>query len=297
MAASLSSGTFCLMPLSPARIIAVLAVALAVAMGVAEARTNSHRAPARAVACHPRLTVLARGQGSPDDLAWDGRTLLVSDINQGTVGVVARGHVRTVVAHLREPEGIVPGPHRSLIVAEQGTNSVVEVDLPKGSRTTLAKLPLPAGKTGVDSINPDGPAAVYVPDSARGRLYVLHLRSRKLTLVASGMTRPVAAIHWGNAVVVADEYANRIWKIGHTRTPLAPVAVPDDLAVISHHLIASSLLGDVWEVAPRLRMLSSAFSPTTSDPQGLVADGSGSAIVADQSRNAIYRLSALSGCL
>jgi hypothetical protein len=111
------------------------------------------------------------------------------------------------------------------------------------------------------------------------------------------MTRPVAAIHWGNAVVVADEYANRIWKIGHIRTALAPVPVPDDFAVISHHLIASSLVGQVWEVAPHLRMLSSAFTPTTSDPQGLVADGPGAVLVADQSRNAIYRLSALSGCL
>jgi hypothetical protein len=149
----------------------------------------------------------------------------------------------------------------------------------------------------VDDINAAGPAAVYVPDSARGRLYVLDLRSRKLSLVASGMIRPVAAIHWGNAVVVADEYANAIWEIGHTRTRLAAVPLPDDLAVISHHLIAVSLAGEVWEVAPRLRLLSSAFAPTTSDPQGLVADGPDSVVVADQSRNTIYRLSELSGCL
>lgn len=285
------------MPRSSVRIIVLVSVALSAILGVADAKTGSQRAGARVVACHSRLTVVAHGQGSPDDLAWQGRKLLVSDINQGTVGVVAHRRVHTVVAHLREPEGIVPGPHHSLIVAEQATNRVVEIDPRKRLRTTLAKLPLPPGQTGVDGINADGRAALYVPDSARGRLYVLHRRSRKLTLVASGMTRPVAAIRWGNAVVVADEYASTIWKIGHTRTRLAAITLPDDLAVISHHLIATSLLGQVWEVAPRLRRLSSAFSPTASDPQGLVADGRASVLIADQARNAIYRLSRLSGCL
>jgi hypothetical protein len=282
---------------SSARITTVVLAAFVALLGLAEARSPSRPASAAPVACHPRLRLVAHAQGSPDDLAWAGRTLLVSDINQGTVGVVARGHVHTVVAHLREPEGIVPAPGHSLIVAEQATNRVLEIKLPKRSRTVLASLPLPPGKTGVDDINAHGPDAVYVPDSARGRLYVLHLPSRKLSLVASGMIRPVAAIHWGNAVAVADEYASTVWIIGRGRMRLAAIPVPDDLAVISNHLIAVSLIGEVWEVAPRLRMLSSAFSPTTGDPQGLVADGPESVLVADQSRNGVYRLSGLSGCL
>jgi streptogramin lyase len=265
-------------------------------LGLADASTASHPAGGRAAACQPQLKVVAHAQGSPDDLAWDRGKLLVSDINQGTVGFVARGHVTTLFAHLHLPEGIVPGPDKSLLVAEQGTNSVVEIK-PNGSRTTLAKLPLPSGKEGVDGINADGPGAVFVPDSARGRLYVLHLESRKRTLLASGMNRPVAAIPWSNAVVVADEYANVIWRVSHRRTQMAKVPVPDDLAIISNHLIASSLVGEVWEVAPHLQLLSKAFSPTTSDPQGMVADGPYSVLLAVQSRNAIYRLSALAGCL
>jgi hypothetical protein len=275
----------------------VAAVALAALVGLAAASSKSRPAQARAAACHPSVSFVVHGQGSPDDLVWDGRMLLVSDINGGMIGVLAHGRVRTLVAHIREPEGIVPGPDHSLIVAEQATDRVLEIKLPRGSRTTLAKLPLPSGKTGVDGINADGPAAVYIPDSARGRLYVLHLRSRKLSLVASGMIRPVAAINWGNAVVVADEYANAVWRIGGQRTKLAAVPLPDDLTVISHHLIATSLTGEVWEIAPHLRMLSSAFSPSTSDPQGLVADGPDSVLVADESRNAVYRLSRLTGCL
>ena len=173
-----------------------------------------------------RVSRIARGQGSPDDLAWDGRTLLVSDINGGTIGTVGHGHVRTLVGHLREPEGIVPGPGHSLIVAEQATNRVLEIKLRDGSRTTLAELPLPAGKSGVDGINADGSGAVYIPDSARGRVYVLHLRSHKLSLVARGMNRPVAAINWSHATVVADEYANAVWRIGPRRTRLAAVPCP-----------------------------------------------------------------------
>ena len=284
------------MSLSPARMSALLLVALAAFWGLAEARTNSHHARTRAAACHAGLSVVAHAQGSPDDLAWDGRTLLVSDLNQGTVGVVAHGRVRTVAAHLAEPEGIVPGPRHSLIVAEQATDRVTKLDFAPRSRTTLAKLPLPPGKTGVDGINADGPTAVFVPDSARGRLYVLHLHPRKLSLLATGMNRPVAAIRWGHNVVVADEYANAIWSIARTRTRLTGVPLPDDLAVVSGHLIANSLIGQVWEVAPRPHMISAAFTPATSDPQGLVADGPASILLADQSRNTIYRMS-LSGCL
>jgi hypothetical protein len=280
-----------------ARATTAACIGLAVLGGLVAAGLASPAKHARAASCSPTVRLIAHGQGSPDDLVWDGRTLWVSDINGGKVGFVRHGRVHTLVTHLREPEGMVPGPSGSLIVAEQGKNRITEVRLPGGARTTLAKLPLPAGKTGVDGINADGTGAVFVPDSARGRLYALHLRSRKLSLLATGMIRPVAAIKWHHAVVVADEYANAIWRIGRGRTKLAGVPLPDDLAVVSHHLIASSLVGEVWEVAPRLRKLTSAFAPTTSDPQGMVADGPDAVLVTDQSRNAIYRLSRLARCL
>ncbi|HWE34900.1 MAG TPA: hypothetical protein VG410_15515 [Solirubrobacteraceae bacterium] len=259
---------------------------------------GSHGARAAITGCHPRLRVIAHGQGSPDDLVWDGRMLLSGDLARGTVAVIAHGHAHTIASHFAAPEGIVPGPGGSLIVAAQKTNSIVEQPLPTGSRRTLAKLPLPHGKEGVDGINADGTGAIFVPDSARGRLYVLKLSSRKLTLIASGLTRPVAAIRWDHAIVVADEYANAIWRIaGKQRTSLGTVPVPDDLAVISHHLISSSLLGGVWEIAPHLRKLTDAFAPAASDPQGLVADGPDALVASDQSRNTIYRLSNLAGCL
>jgi streptogramin lyase len=286
------------MPRSLGRLAAIpaLVLGLATAAGFAQAHTSAAR---RAAACHLRVTVIAHGQGSPDDLAWDGGRLLVSDINQGTVGVVAHGRVRTLVSGLRSPEGIVSGPHGTLIIAAQGTNSVVELTPPRGPRTTLARLPIKAGQEGIDSIDADDSGAVFVPDSARGRLYVLQLHPRTLRLLARGLVRPVAAINWHGAIVVADEYASAVWRVdrhGH-HTKLASLPLPDDLAVVSGHLLANSLAGAVWEVAPHPHVLSSAFAPTVTDPQGLAADGPGAVVVADQGRNTIERLSHLAGCL
>jgi hypothetical protein len=276
-----------------ARTTALVLSGLVALVAASSASGGSRAHPA---ACEPRLRLIAHGQGSPDDLVWDGHTLLVSDINSGRIGAVEHGKVRTLVRHIRDPEGIIPGPRHSLIVAAQGTNSIIEINLSTGARTTLARLPLPKGQEGIDGINADGPSAVFVPDSARGRLYILHLHSRKLSLVATGMIRPVAAINWRGAIVVADEYASALWRIRHGRTRLARITLPDDLAVVSHHLISSSLVGSVWVAAPHLVKLTSAFAPTATDPQGLVADGSDAVIVADQERNAIYRLSRLAGC-
>ncbi len=282
---------------------ALTAATLAALVGLAQAMGGSGQSHARSTAatCGSRVTQIAHGQGSPDDLAWDGRSLLVSDLNGGTIDIVAHGHSRTLVRGLSAPEGIVPGPGHSLIVAAQGTNSVVRVRLPDGKQRTLVRLPLPKGMEGIDGIDANGPESVYVPDSARARLYSLRLATAKLTLIAAGhgLIRPVAAINWHGHPVIADEYTNAVWTVGRNgiAVKLAHVPLPDDLAVVSGHLIANSLVGQIWEVAPHLRMLSSAFMPTATDPQGLVADGPDAVLIADQGRNGIYRLSNLAGCL
>lgn len=55
------------------------------------------------------------GLGSPDDLAWTVGTLLASDIKRGRIGFVAHRRVRTLVDHIRRPDGIVPGPSHCVI--------------------------------------------------------------------------------------------------------------------------------------------------------------------------------------
>lgn len=256
------------------------------------AAVGARSASGAAAGCHPSVSLLVRAQGSPDDLAWEGSQLLVSDINRGTIGTVVRGRVKTLVGHIREPEGIVPRPPHSLVVAEQATNRVLLVNLCRRSSVPILTLPLPPGRTGVDDIEAAPRGGVYVPDSANGRLYLL--RGGRLALLASGMSRPVGALDWGRGVAVADEYANTVWLVrGRSRTRLADLLLPDDLAVVAHHLIAVSLAGGVWEIAPHRRLLSKAFR----DPQGLVAAGPSALLVADQSTNAIYRVAGLAACL
>lgn len=249
---------------------------------------------AGALGCHLRVSLIARGQGSPDDLAWEGKRLLVSDIVRGTVGIVERGHVTTLVGHINVPEGIVDLGHRRLVIVEQNTNRLLLINLKRRLRTAVLRLPLPHGKSGVDNIKVAPGGGIYVPDSANGRLFLFHLAGRHLKLLASGMSRPVDAVKWGDGVAVAEEYGNVVSLIsGRQRTQLAQVPLPDDLTVVSHHLLAISLAGAVWEVAPHLRLLSKAFH----DPQGMVTAGQNAVVVADQSDNAIYRVSGLATCL
>ena len=99
------------------------------------ARDRARSAQARpAAACRPRIVQLARGQSAPDDLAYSGSQLLVSDVRAGTLGVVRGGRVHTLMGGFAAPEGIVP----------------------------LSRI----------QAAPDGDT--YLPDSENGSLYLLH---------------------------------------------------------------------------------------------------------------------------
>lgn len=250
-------------------------------------------APDRAAAaCRPRIVQLARGQEAPDDVAYDGSQLLVSDVRANTLGVVRGGRVHTLMGGFGEPEGIVPLSPTRLELAEQKTNRVLAIDLLHHTRRTIATLPTVPGRSGLDSIQAAPGGDTYLPDSENGNLYLLH-RGR-VRLLASGMVRPVHALYWHGAIRVADEYASVIWTIsGHRRTRLARLTLADDLAVVDGRLLAISQFGGLWEVAPRLRLISRAFKYL----QGLVAAGPDSAVVVDQTRNTIDRITGLRPCL
>lgn len=264
------------------------------AIGVlAAALVSTRPSSARALGCHLRVSLIARGQGSPDELAWESKTLLVSDIVRGTVGIVERGHVSTLVGHINVPEGIVDLGHHRLVIVEQNSNRLLLINLERHSRTAVLHLRLPRGKSGVDNVKAAPGGAIYVPDSANGRLFLFRRAGRHLKLLASGMNRPVDAVKWGHGVAVAEEYGNVVSLIsGRKRTQLGQVPLPDDLTIVSHHLLATSLAGAVWEVAPHLRLLTKAFH----DPQGMITAGRNAIVVADQSDNAIYRVSGLATC-
>jgi hypothetical protein len=242
--------------------------------------------------CLPHISAIARGQGAPDDLAWDGHELLVSDVNRGTIAVVGHGRARTIAAHISIPEGIIPRPHNVLEVAAQDPNRILDIDLASHSRTTLVSLPSVPKQTGVDDIEAAPGGATYVPDSENGKLYLL--QGKHLTVLAQGIDRPVAALGWRGGVVVAGEYDNVVWMIkGGHRTRLASIPIPDDFAIVSGHLLAVSLVSGLWEAAPNPHLISSAFP----NPQGLVADGRDAVMIADETKNTIYRVTNLGACL
>ena len=271
------------------------ALAVAGAAVVAVTGGTSGATATGASACRPQITTLATGQGGPDDLAWDGPVgsrLLVSDVHANTLGVVSGGRVHTLMSGIGEPEGIIVRSPTRLELAAQTTNQILAVDLARHTRRVIASLPNVPGQSGVDSIEAAPGGDTYAPDSANGKLYLLH--AGRLRVIASGMIRPVDARQWQGKIAVADEYASYVDVIsGARRTHLAKILLPDDLVISGGHLLATSLAGALWEVAPHRRLLTKALH----DPQGLVPDGPGAVLVADQQRNRIVRISGLARCL
>lgn len=184
--------------------------------------------------------------------------------------------------------------HNRAIVAEQAANRLIEVNLKSGRHLRVVKqLVNRTGRTGVDGIARAPGGGIYIPDSPNGRLLLFGPKGR-LTTLAGGMGRPVGAIQFRGGVAVADETANAVWWVKSGRVQrLATVSIPDDVAVVSSMLVAVTL-GDarLWEVWPRVRPLISGYG----QPQGLVATGSGSAVVADSRFNALYSVTGLGGC-
>lgn len=251
-------------------------------------------APAhRTLACVPRVVLLARGFGSPDDVAVQGRRILFTDQGNGSLAAEAQGRVTVLARGLDEPEGIVVEGKNRVLVAEQGLNRIDEIDPRNGRRTVVVRLPNGTGQMGVDGIAPAPNGGVYIPDSPNGRLLLLD-RRRRLHVLITGLGRPVGAIGWAGGVAVADETDRAVWLVrGGRATRLATLPVPDDVAVVNGHLLAVSLNdGRLWEISPHVTPLVSGLG----QPQGLATLRGGSVVVANSPGNALYRISGLAGC-
>ena len=267
-------------------LVAALAAALA---ALASASTPRHAAVRR---CRLTITTVATGQGAPDDLALNGSQVLVSDIHANTLGVIRGGHVATLMGGLGEPEGIIVRSPSRLELAAQATNQILSVDLRRHTTSVMAQLPTVPGQSGVDSIEAAPGGDTYAPDSANGVVYRLH--RGHLRALAGGFVRPVDVRTWTGGFAVADEYASWVYlQSGARRTKLAKILLPDDLAVVDGHLLATGQTGQLWEVAPHRRLLTGLLKY----PQGMVADGPGTVLVSEQSTNRIVRVSGLTGCL
>ena len=248
----------------------------------------------RVRAAAPLLERIVAPGGQPDDLAVDAHGRLIwGDLARGTVQAFDGRRVVTLASGLSAPEGIVPLPDGTLIVAEQGRDRLVRVDA-RGRLSVLYRLVPVAGQEGVDGIARDPRTGdLIVPDSPHGTVLRLSADGRRATVIARGLGRPAgAAVDRHGTILIADENLHAVFSLspgGHL-TRLATLPTPDDVSVDGAGRIWVTTLGDngLWVIeagrAPR-QVLSGL-----ADPQGLALDRCGNPLIVQSGTARIDRL-------
>lgn len=240
--------------------------------------------------------MLANGFGSPDDLAvTPAGDILFGDFTNKALNILHLGGTPMPLATgLNEPEGIVISQDGAILVAEQATNRLIEIDPRTGAKRLLRQLVNNTGKDGVDGLGLD-PATgdILVPDSPNGRLLRLSRDGKSLQVIATGFVRPTgAAVEPNGNILVADELGNAIYRLTKDgkRAQLAHIFQPDDVIVGPGGTIyTNSLGGDIMRIDPatgNMQVLTSGLKL----PHGLGIDANGDLIVAEAGRNRILRL-------
>ncbi len=244
---------------------------------------------------HYTAHVILSGGARPDDLVFDqqGR-LLFSDFYNGTVSRVnSDGSVTRILSGLAGPEGLVVLADGTLIIAEQHPNRILSLAPGAHSPVVLRNLPgTPSTaqcKDGVDGIAFDATTqTLIVPDSPVGKVYRMSLDGKTLTLLASGIVRPVgAAVDAQGTIYVADECGAAIWSItpaGNT-TRIGGFGMPDDVAFDQHGNILVIDLQPSIHALVRMNLATGRREILASrgfiEPQGLVIDTHDDIFVSD----------------
>ncbi len=248
---------------------------------------------------------LLQGIGRPDDLAFDknGR-LLFSDAHNGTISRLnADGSVTALASGISAPEGIVVLSDGTMIVAEQGPNRILSLAPGSSSPRVLRQLPgTPSSascKDGVDGLAFDPKTdTIIVPDSPIGNVYSMSLDGKKLTMLASGIVRPVgAAVDANGNIYVADECGGALWRFSTTGklTRIGGFGMLDDVVIDANGNVL------VTDLDPQIHALI-RYNPTTGaretlasrgyiEPQGLEIDQRGNIFVSDDYANIIVEYS------
>jgi sugar lactone lactonase YvrE len=275
----------------------ILAIALALALSTL---LTIPKVPARAAT--PRLTLLGRGFGSPDDLAWGPHgSIYFVDFGNSSLNVLRpNGQRQVLISRLAEPEGIVVLPDGTLVVAEQGPNQLLHINPLRRSTRVLAGIPNPTTQAGIDGIALDArDNSIVVPDSPSGRVLRVTLPGStspagRVTVLARGLGRPVGALVEPNGgIIVVDEHLNGAFRIdrnGAAHQVGGFLSVPDDILGDGHGGFYVTCLGD-----GTLRHVNSSGTATLvarglAGPQGLLRRADGTLIVAEEQRNAIVAI-------
>jgi len=259
--------------------------------------------PTPVAPAHYTSQIILQGVGRPDDLAFDqnGRMLFSDEINGTISRINVDGSVTVLLHDVAGPEGMVVLPDGTILFAEQKTNRIVSLapgaTIPRVLRTLPGTPSTATCKDGVDGIAFDPTTrTLIVPDSPIGNVYRLSLDGKTLTLLASGITRPVGAtVDKQGTIYIADECGGAIWTIspaGKT-TRIGGFSMPDDvlldgsgnLLVIDlepsiHALIRYNLATGKREVLAQQGFI---------EPQGLALDPQGNIYVSDDYANLIIK--------
>jgi sugar lactone lactonase YvrE len=258
----------------------------------------------RPAPAHFTTKLLLQGSARPDDLAFDLQgNILFSDFYAGTVSRLnADGSVTVLLRNIAGPEGIVMLADGTMILAEQKTNRILTIAPGSTTPTLLRSLPgtpsTASCKDGVDGIAYDPiTKTVIVPDSPTGEVYRLSLDGQTLTLLASGIVRPVGAVAdaQGN-IYVADECGGAVVKIAPDgpKTSLGGFGMPDDVAFDQEgNLLVTDLRPSIHALV-RVNLQTGQHETLTStglfEPQGLLVTAQDHIIVSDDATNIIEEL-------
>ncbi|MGI8588986.1 MAG: hypothetical protein ACR2M0_15075 [Chloroflexia bacterium] len=238
--------------------------------------------------------LIASGEGNPDDLtvATDGTIYFGDFANSAINRILPGGKPVPVATGLRDPEGIVVAPDGRLIVEEQKTNSILEIDPASGAKLLIRQLTNTTGQDGVDGLALD-PATgdILVPDSPNGRLLTLSRDGSQLRTIATGFTRPTGvAVLPDGEMLVADEFGNALYRVTRAgrKTVVATMFQPDDV-VLARTGIAyvNSLGGAIYRVDPNTGARTTLLTGLKL-PHGLGIDPQGRLVGAEAGRNRIF---------
>jgi sugar lactone lactonase YvrE len=239
--------------------------------------------------------VLLRNVGRPDDLIFDTQgNLLFSDFYNGTISRLNSDGTATVIQRgINGPEGMVVLSNGTLIVAEQHTNSILSLAPGTSAPTLLRKLPgtpsTASCKDGVDNIAFDATTGtLIIPDSPTGDVYRMSTDGKALTLLASGIVRPVGAtVDTQGNIYVADECAGAVWRItpGGKTTRIGGFGMPDDVAFDAYGNMFVVDLAPAIHALIRVNLNSGQHYTVASqgliEPQGLAIDQQGHIFISD----------------
>jgi sugar lactone lactonase YvrE len=246
---------------------------------------------------------LLRGFGRPDDLVFDPQGRIVfSDFYNGTISRINKDGSVTIFLHgLAGPEGLVYLPDGTLVIAEQRTNRILALSpgefLPHLLRTLPGTPSTASCKDGVDGIALDATNnTLIIPDSPTGNVYRMSVTGRSLSLIASGISRPVgAAVDAHGIIYIADECGGALWKLTArgelTRT--GNFGMLDDVVLDVHGDLLVTDLAPAIHAVIRINPTTGARTTIASrgfiEPQGLLVDSHDNVYVSDDYANVIMK--------